>query len=628
MVRRRILVLAAAGAASLVWAASAWGRSDAGLTARELPPRGTAAARFDLLGLHWMGSGTLWFRTRSVAGRWSAWRAGDPADGGPTGRWHFSEPYWTGPSDRVQWRTTGRVSRVRAYYVVSRSVGVPGRQVESAGSPHIVPRRSWGADEGIVRAAPRYALALHFAVVHHTAGTNDYTPEESAAIVKGIELYHVKGNGWNDIGYNFLVDRYGQVFEGRGGGIAKNVVGAHAGGFNTGSVGVSVIGSYGKQPISSEARTAIVKLLAWRLDLAHVDPLGTVTWSSGGNEKYPAGTPVTLRAVSGHRDTGLTDCPGNALYAELPALARAVAATGLPKLYDPVVSGRLGGSIRFTGRLSSAQPWTIFVRNTGGVIVATGTGTGSAIDWTWNSTGASGTAYSWTMQGTPAVRPAKGTIGISPPSPPPPPTTLPPVMSEFSGSPGLISPDGDGVADALSITYRLRRAALVTAQVADATGLVVSTLFSQQRQSARVQSWDWSGGSVPDGRYTVTVRAVGADGVPVQAMAAVVLDRTLGFLTANPLAFSPNGDGRVDTITFGFDLGATATVTVSIVQYGRAVATVYTGALSPGPQQVTWNGQTPLGTAPDGQYDVVVSATDALATSTESLRFTVDSHAT
>ena len=117
------------------------------------------------------------------------------------------------------------------------------------GSPRIVPRSGWKADEKIVRAAPRYAPVLRFAVVHHTAGSSSYRPEESAAIVRGIELYHVKANGWNDIGYNFLVDRYGQVFEGRGGGMQRNVIGAHAAGFNSGSVGIAVLGTYsGKAP--------------------------------------------------------------------------------------------------------------------------------------------------------------------------------------------------------------------------------------------------------------------------------------------------------------------------------------------------------------------------------------------
>src|SRR5207245_2712828 len=171
-------------------------------------------------------------------------------------------------------------------------------------SPQIVPRAGWGALEAIRRRAPHYAAGVRFAVVHHTAGTNSYGPGQSAAIVRGIELYHVRGNGWHDIGYNFLVDRYGQVFEGRYGGIDRPVMGAHAQGFDWGSVGVAVIGNYEGASLPAAARASLVKLLAWRLDLAHVDPLSTVTRISNGNPRYRAGTAVRLRAISGHRDSG------------------------------------------------------------------------------------------------------------------------------------------------------------------------------------------------------------------------------------------------------------------------------------------------------------------------------------
>jgi flagellar hook assembly protein FlgD len=614
------------GALSLLWAASARAGTDAAFTARDLPgARGGAAAHFDLLGLHWLGTGTVRFRTRSDTGRWTAWRTVDPADGGPTGRWHFSEPYWTGASDRVEWRTVGRVSRVRAYYVRSKVVAVPARRVATTGSPRIVMRPAWQANEEIVRGPPRYAPSVRFAVIHHTAGTNAYTAAESAAIVKGIELYHVRGNGWNDIGYNFLVDRYGQVFEGRYGGITKNVVGAHSGGFNTGSTGVAVLGSYGTKKISSAARASLVQLLAWRLDVAHVDPLSMVTWPSGGNGEYPAGTPVTLRAIAGHRDTGYTDCPGNAFYSELPDIAQSVSALGLPKLYDPAVRGSLGDLLRFSGRLSSPQGWTITVRNAAGAPVASGSGNGMAISWLWNSTGARDRSYTWTMQAGVSVRPASGTIGVDTPIAPPQP--LPAVLTEFKAGPAAISPDGDGVADALTVTYRLKRSAAVTAQVLDATGLHVGTLFSEQRQSARVQSWSWYADSMPDGRYTLVVNARGGDGKLVTARAAVLVDRTLGYLSAQPAVFSPNGDGLLDTITFGFDLGSPATVAVNVVQYGRVVATVFAGALEPGRQEFVWNGQGPAGALPDGQYDLSVSATDSLATVTQVARFTIDSAA-
>src|SRR5439155_16912043 len=133
---------------------------------------------------------------------------------------------------------------------------------------------------------------IRYAVIHHTAGSNNYTAAQSASIVRGIYLYHVKGNGWNDIGYNFLVDKYGQVFEGRYGGVDKAVIGAHAQGFNTGSVGISVLGSYGTTRISAAAKASVEQLLAWKLDLAHVDPLSTLTWKSSGNARFPHGVPV------------------------------------------------------------------------------------------------------------------------------------------------------------------------------------------------------------------------------------------------------------------------------------------------------------------------------------------------
>src|SRR6185369_298026 len=139
------------------------------------------------------------------------------------------------------------------------------------GSPPLLGREAWGANEAIRRAPPTYAKSVQFALVHHTAGSNSYTASQSAAIVRGIEVYHVKGNGWNDIGYNFLVDKYGQVFEGRAGGIERNVIGAHSQGFNTGSVGIAVIGTYDKSGLPVPARTALEQLLSWRLDVAHVD---------------------------------------------------------------------------------------------------------------------------------------------------------------------------------------------------------------------------------------------------------------------------------------------------------------------------------------------------------------------
>ena len=190
--------------------------------------------------------------------------------------------------------------------------------------------------------------------------------------MRGIEVYHVKSNGWNDIGYNFLVDRYGTVYEGRYGGIDRNVIGAYARGFNTGSIGVAVIGTFSTAAIPAAAETSLEKLLAWRLDLAHVDPVSTLTFVSGGSERYRAGVPVVLRAVSGHRDTGLTTCPGDLLYAKLDTIAAKTQAIGLPKLYEPKVTGGLGGLVRFQARVSSALAWKVTVTDALGQQLAAG----------------------------------------------------------------------------------------------------------------------------------------------------------------------------------------------------------------------------------------------------------------
>jgi len=183
--------------------------SSAGMVRARETPR-----QFNLVGLHWKGSGSVWFRTLSSAGAWSGWHkaaaeAEDRPDAGSSEGaarrgWKLGSPYWTGPSSSIQYRFDGLVSRLRAYFIWSdprtETALLPARTVLRAAQPAIIRRAEWGADESIVRARPYYASAVKFAVVHHTAGTNSYSASESAAIVRGIERYHVLAKGWNDIG--------------------------------------------------------------------------------------------------------------------------------------------------------------------------------------------------------------------------------------------------------------------------------------------------------------------------------------------------------------------------------------------------------------------------------------------
>jgi N-acetylmuramoyl-L-alanine amidase len=167
--------------------------------------------------------------------------------------------------------------------------------------------------------------------VHHTVTVNEYGPQDSAAIVLGIAKFHRDTNGWNDIGYNFLVDRYGQVFEGRAGGVDQAVVGAHAQGYNAQSTSVAQLGTYTAGGITEQALTVTGQLLGWKLSLHGVPTEGAVVLTSGGGSlnRFPAGTPVTVNRICGHRDGNATSCPGEALYAQLPELRRrATAAAG------------------------------------------------------------------------------------------------------------------------------------------------------------------------------------------------------------------------------------------------------------------------------------------------------------
>jgi hypothetical protein len=636
----RALLLAALLA--LVAPAVASAANGATIVARDLPVGGARTAAgaaapsvFDLVGFHWQGSGGVLFRTHAVTGGWSSWRpvapeAEDlPDPGSREARlrraWRLGSPYWVGASDRVAYRTIGDVRRLRAWYVRSPVDRTPLRTTAMTGTPKIVLRRAWGANEEITRGSPRYARAVSFAVVHHTAGSNAYTRAQSAAIVRGIELYHVRGNGWNDIGYNFLVDKYGQVFEGRAGGIERSVIGAHAEGFNTGSTGVAVIGNYSSTRISPAAQRALVALLAWRLDVAHVDPLSTLTWRSGGNPEYRLGKAVKLRAISGHRDTGPTSCPGGALYSRLPEIARGVAATGLPKLYAPQAVGGLGGPVRFTARLSAPGAWTVTVRGAAGSVVARGRGTGAAVAWTWNAARITTGSFTWTVEAGTRTRPASGRIGKAPPLPPPlpPPPPSSAIVTGLTAAPPVLSPDGDGIDDTLAVSYALAARASVTAAVVDATGTVVATPFAGQLQSARLQTFSYAADGLADGSYELVISAAGKDGRTGRLEAPFAVDRTLSGLALGTPDLTPNGDGLDDTLGIAFNLASSANVVVQIEQAGAVVASVVNESLPAGPVQLTWDGTTPSGPAPAGTYDAVVLADGPFGRTRHAVSFTV-----
>jgi hypothetical protein len=281
---------------------------------------------FNLVGLNWRGDAApdVELRVRRASG-WSGWRhVGVHGAGG-------SDPVWVGRARVVQYRLSRRVPGLRLHFVAVGKRRVAARASQTVDTPFpYVTRAAWGADECRPRAAPDYG-DVQAVAVHHTVSLNDYTPEEAPQVVLAICRYHRNSNGWNDIGYNALVDRFGTIYEGRAGGLDQAVIGAHAQGFNSNTAGVANIGDYSSIGASEEALAATANYIRWKLGV-HGQPLsGPVTLTSGGGpeSRYAAGARVTVDRVLGHRDVGKTACPGEGLYDQLDEI-RSLVVSGTP----------------------------------------------------------------------------------------------------------------------------------------------------------------------------------------------------------------------------------------------------------------------------------------------------------
>ncbi|MFF7816435.1 peptidoglycan recognition protein [Streptomyces sp. NPDC007945] len=183
--------------------------------------------------------------------------------------------------------------------------------------PKIITRKGWGADEKIREKGFVYTKTIKAAFVHHSATGNNYTCGQAPSVLRGIYRYHVKSSGWRDFGYNFAVDKCGNIYEGRAGGVAKPVLGAHTLGFNTNSMGVAVLGTFTSTNPPAAVVTAVARLTAWKLGLHGINPKGTQVLVSGGGNLYKKGKKVTFHTIAGHRDGFATECPGKRLYGKL-----------------------------------------------------------------------------------------------------------------------------------------------------------------------------------------------------------------------------------------------------------------------------------------------------------------------
>jgi N-acetylmuramoyl-L-alanine amidase len=304
-----------------------------------------APARFDLAGV----AGEIRpyeLRARDDGRDWSEWvetANGDPVYFGgadelqlrargwrPDGRLHYVNV--SGTTSQADALLNGAREAINGAFISVASLAQPTAEADPL-RPDYVSRAEWGA-RGAGGCHPRDKPAVgkvKTAVVHHTVTSGDYSPEEAPGIVLGICRFHRNGNGWNDIGYNALVDQYGTIYMGRAGGLGNAVVGAHAQGYNSLTTGIAAIGTHTTKPISEASLASFAELLAWKLT-HHGRPVRGKTRlrsAGGSSNRYRAGTRVRAKRIGGHLKLNLTACPGRALKGQIKQIrTRAAAIVG------------------------------------------------------------------------------------------------------------------------------------------------------------------------------------------------------------------------------------------------------------------------------------------------------------
>ncbi len=312
--------------------------------------------------------------------------------------------------------------------------------------PAMVSRASWGADPRAFNtgspgcSAPYYSPQIKVAYVHHTAGSNSYSPSRADDVVRGIYWFHTQERGYCDIAYSFLVDRYGRVYVGRAGGADLPVIPGSQAGFNPYTFSVSVMGNFQIASPPAAAIASLERVLAWRLDVAHVPATGKATLVSQGydTDRYPPGVRVTMHTIEGHRRTSQTDCPGDHIEVLLPQIRRTVAAMGGPKILRPRQSAQRvtpgDGSVRFTATATDPLRWTVTIRGRGGATIRTlaPPGRTTRLSATWNGLDgdrhpARPGKYFAVIAGRTAsgTAPRAATLPIDVPGPPPGPSPVP-----------------------------------------------------------------------------------------------------------------------------------------------------------------------------------------------------------
>jgi hypothetical protein len=282
-------------------------------------------APFQMVAVSWRGgpTGGASLRVRERNG-WGPWQAlhFDPSEAPDDADLdvRFSAPLWVGWADAVEVVVPDGVGEVALHRVVEEERTVALLDTAQAGArPLVQPRSAWGARS--FKGNPAYASHIRMAIVHHSVTANGYTAAQVPGMIAGIQRFHQDGRGWNDIAYNFVVDRFGRLWEGRAGGVDRPVIGGHTLGCNTATIGICYLGTANASaPIPDVALASITALLRWKFNQVHlVAPDRTTSYTPASSGRYPAGRPVSVNTVVGHATMGVTECPGAAQMARINA---------------------------------------------------------------------------------------------------------------------------------------------------------------------------------------------------------------------------------------------------------------------------------------------------------------------
>ncbi|HEY5859125.1 MAG TPA: N-acetylmuramoyl-L-alanine amidase, partial [Actinomycetota bacterium] len=274
-----------------------------------------------LVGLAWT-SGPLTGASARVrrGGAWSEWFAldCDPSEGpdpeeAPRSERRTSRPMWIDRADAVEVVVPDGamdVDLVRVRETTRTALSITESSAEAV--PGILPRSAWNARSYV--GTPSVTTDVRLAVIHHSVNTNGYASADVPSMIRGIQNYHIDGNGWNDIAYNFVVDRFGRLWEGRAGGVDQGVIGGHTYGCNTGTIGVCYLGDLRGVAMPPAAVQAITGLLSWKFNQVHAISPGGQNYfapvTANSTSKWEAGVVDLHPTVVGHEHFSFTECPG------------------------------------------------------------------------------------------------------------------------------------------------------------------------------------------------------------------------------------------------------------------------------------------------------------------------------